>query len=116
MDNKAVYANCATKAFKKEYGANPFMPEPTVDESITSDYTRDQLVGITKTLEGQISEYENRGQGDSAECLELSAELVDMYYELADVEVDVSTSLQVRKQAEQLEEIIYNMETPAPIW
>ena len=113
-ENKGVFANCATKAFKKEYGANPFMPE--VDESVqpdyTGEYTRDQLVAICKTLEGQISEYENRGQGDSAQCLELSAELVDMYYELAEVETDPTVSLGVRAQAEQLESVIYQMEQP----
>jgi hypothetical protein len=109
-DNKAVFANCATKEFKKKYGANPFMPE--VDESTddAGDYTREQLIAITKTLETQIAEYENRGQGDSAECLALNTELVDMYYELAEVETDKRVATGVRAKAMQLEENIYQME------
>ena len=106
--NTAVFANCTTKAFKKKYGANPFMPEVEPE----GDYTKDQLVAICKTLEGQIAEYENRGQGSSSECLALETELVDMYYELAEVEVNEGVAEGVRAQARHLENTIYSLEMP----
>ncbi len=102
--------DCTSKAFKKKHGANPFVP--TVPESIEGDYTREQLIAITKTLEGQIAEYENRGQGDSAECLELSEELVEMYYQLAEVEPSEAVAESIRAEARQIENCVYEMETP----
>lgn len=102
--------DCTHKAFKKKHGANPFM------ESVEYDggYTREQLIPLIKNLETQIDEYENRGLGDSAECLTLSTELVDMYYELAEVETDPAIAEQVRKDAQQLENVIYSLEA-APL-
>lgn len=107
----AIYADCTTKAFKKAYGANPFMP--TVPESIEGEYSRDELLAVTKTLEGQITELENKGRGDSAEYLELSRELADWYYELAEAENDPHVSEAILTEAQQLENVIYQMDSLA---
>ena len=85
--------------------------------SIQSDYTRDQLVSITKTLEAQIVEYEQRGQGETEECQTIAAELVDMYYELAGVEAEKSPIIAetVRAKARKLEGEIYDLDCTLPL-
>ena len=75
-----------------------------------TDYTRDQLISITKTLQTQIAEYDDRGQGDSAEAQALTAELIDAYYELAEVEPSKSIADNVRAEAQELENALYSID------
>lgn len=107
-----ISANCTTKAFKKRYGANPFMPSVRYQDP---DYGKDQLISITKTLQAQINEYENRGMGDSNECLELSAELADTYYQLVEAETDPDIAEQIRAEARLLENNIYGIDSTLPL-
>jgi len=94
--------DCTSKVFKQKYGANPFMTE--------SDYTRDQLVSITKTLEAQLEEYETRGLAETSDCQEIAAELVEMYYQLADTEASGIIAETVRTKARKLENDLYQMD------
>ena len=104
-------ANCTSKAFRKKYGVRPFanIPESVPESVERMDYTRDQLVSITKTLEGQISEYENRGMGEGAECVELRGELVEMYYQLAEAEPNETVAENIREEARVLEDGVYGI-------
>ena len=99
--------NCTSKKFKKKHGANPFMSVP---ESVEIDYTRDQLVSIVKSLEVEVEAYQNTGRGDSAGALEVSAELIDAYYELAEAEANETVAETVRAQARELENAVYALE------
>lgn len=102
-------ADCTTKQFKKRHGANPFMPETHYPKTHydEQDYTRNQLVSITKTLEGEVRDYENRGLGEMAECEALKEELVDAYYELAGAEEDETIAEAIRAQARRIEDEAY---------
>ncbi len=110
MDNTGVNADCTAQKFKEIYGSNPFMPEVPESTEVEGIYSRDELVAMTKQLEAQIDDFENRGMGDSAECLELTSELVDFYYELAEVETNETVAEAVREQARQLENVLYALE------
>ena len=106
-ESKGVWADCTSKQFKKKYGAGALrIPESVKYEG---DCTRDQLISITKTLQAQIDEYENRGMGNSGECLELNAELVDMYYQLAETEPNRTVAENIRNEARLLENSVYNI-------
>lgn len=72
------------------------------------------LVEQVKMLERQVAEFENAGLGDSAQCIEVSSELVDTYYTLAECEADDIVAEELTRQAQKLEEVIYNL-TPSEI-
>lgn len=102
-ESAGVWANCTSKAFKKKYGANPFKT------AIETSYSKEQLKSIAKTLQTQIDEFENRGMGDSGECLELGEELAETYYQLAEAEPNDNTAENIRAEARLLENSIYNI-------
>jgi len=101
-NTSAVYANCASKEFKKKYGASPFIEEE-------EEYTKPSLTTLTKDLEARITQYENAGAGDTTECKELARELVDAYYDLAELEMNETKAEKIRAEARQLENTIYSM-------
>lgn len=78
--------------------------------SVEGEYSKTELVAMVKTLEKQIEDFETAGYGDSVECRNLSIELVDAYYELADAETNQTISATIRAQAEQLENVIYALD------
>lgn len=89
--------------------AKPYKPEPTEGDDEPA-YTRDQLAIVVRSLEDEIDNYTSRGLGDSAECLELSGELIDAYYDLAEAETDEHIADTIRAKAIQLENIVYALD------
>lgn len=75
-----------------------------------SEYTRDQLISIVKTMERQVDDYTDQGGLYSDESIAVQNDLVDMYYELASVELNKTVAAEVRAKAVALENMLYNME------
>jgi hypothetical protein len=92
------------KSLEIDAKADPYSDAP--------DYNKAETAQIIKMLEAQISELENKGLGDSAEALELTGELADWYYSLAELETDDGISESLVAEARLLENTAYEM-TPA---
>lgn len=74
------------------------------------DYTKDELISMTATLQAQIADLENKGRGDSMEAQELTTELIDLYYDLATKEASPILAEAITAKAEKLESEIYKLE------
>ena len=72
--------------------------------------TKEELISMTATLQGQIADLDNKGQGDSMEANELTGELIELYYDLATKEASPILSDAILAKAEKLESTLYKLD------
>lgn len=89
--------DCTSKAFKKRYGASPFIEAEGLDE----------LRANVAILEQQLNERNDYG---STEVEQLTNDLVDALYELGSAEPDAAIATAIREKAEKIERLTYSLE------
>jgi hypothetical protein len=105
------------KNWDKEYGktpytgkrhnlANPYSLDDETDYSVPEEYNIAETESIIKMLEAQIADLEGKGRGTTNECIELTEELADWYYALADLQSDTDIAESMRGEAQLLESVV----------